>query len=561
MPSPLRILSVSKGLLLCFLAILRVFESAAHAQLELTQLTPPVVQVGTKTEVAATGKFPNWPPTITCDRADVHVTPEEKSGVFQVHAEEGAYPGVAWMRLHDTDSTSTALPIFITRAPVSNETEPNDRVVEAQAVSLPAVVSGKLAKNGDSDLFRVELRKGEQLIATVVANEVLESPMDAVLQVCDSDGNVLRQAEDTRGLDPQLHYRAEKNEVVHLRVFAFPSTPNSSIRYAGGSNYQYLLCLTTGPYFDHDLRAVESQMFVEAVGFNRENGQQLSSSPPTQMSPRTSYFNAGLGWSWQRGFETELNENRVIPETQDRVESLPALFVGTIDERDETKRCLFDLEEGKTYRMEVKSRRLGYQLDARLELRDAVTSEVLASNDDMGRNDFDSRIQYKAAKTGAVELLLLDTLGTFSHRHSYQLLVAEAAPSFGLKVDQDRFHVEAGKSIDLPVTIVRESGFAGVIELKVEGLPDHVTWEPVVSESKGDSSKSVQLKLTTEASASGPFSFRIVGQAQGQDAQDGSEEERKALFPQAARFQRLPAVAYSQAWLHIKPSPSSASSP
>jgi hypothetical protein len=46
-----------------------------------------------------------------------------------------------------------------------------------------------------------------------------------------------------------------------------------------------------------------------------------------------------------------------------------------------------------------------------------------------------------------------------------------------------------------------------------------VSAEPVVSEGKGDSSKSVKLKLTAEEGITANAPFRIVGRVTGEDEQ------------------------------------------
>ena len=90
-------------------------------------------------------------------------------------------------------------------------------------------------------------------MADVLANQVLKSPMDAVLQIASAEGFLLAQADDSPGLDPRLVFTAPEAGDYFVRIFAFPETPNSSIRYAGGNDYLYRLTLTTGPYLHHTL--------------------------------------------------------------------------------------------------------------------------------------------------------------------------------------------------------------------------------------------------------------------------------------------------------------------
>jgi hypothetical protein len=79
-------------------------------------------------------------------------------------------------------------------------------------------------------------------------------------------------------------------------------------------------------------------------------------------------------------------------------------------------------------------------------------------------------------------------------------------------VAADAFTLEKGKALEIPVTVSRKGGYAETIEIVAVDLPEGVTVEAVKSEPKGDSAKSVKLKLSTDK----PFEatrFRIIGKA------------------------------------------------
>src|SRR5690606_35080639 len=115
--------------------------------------------------------------------------------------------------------------LVVQSEPVTLEAEPNDHPAQTTAVAMPATVVGRLEKNEDVDGFRVALESGQTLVASCLAHRVLGSPMDAVLQLCDADGNVLAQSDDERGIDPQIVYNAAERRELIVRLFAFPETP------------------------------------------------------------------------------------------------------------------------------------------------------------------------------------------------------------------------------------------------------------------------------------------------------------------------------------------------
>ena len=75
-------------------------------------------------------------------------------------------------------------------APECLEQEPNDDPAEAQPVTLPVIVNGRIDRPGDCDVFRFEGRAGQKIVAEVDARK-LDSPLDSVLKLTDADGRQL----------------------------------------------------------------------------------------------------------------------------------------------------------------------------------------------------------------------------------------------------------------------------------------------------------------------------------------------------------------------------------
>jgi hypothetical protein len=74
---------------------------------------------------------------------------------------------------------------------------------------------------------------------------------------------------DTWGVSKSFEAPATGPYIV--RLFAFPSTPDSSIRFAGGSAFVYRLTLTTGGYLDYAFPLAvgrDGPQTVKAIGWN-----------------------------------------------------------------------------------------------------------------------------------------------------------------------------------------------------------------------------------------------------------------------------------------------------
>ena len=175
---------------------------------------------------------------------------EKDKGKFSVTVPANAPLGVAWLRFHDDTGASPLRPFVVGALPEVNETEPNDDAKTAAPVVMPAVVNGVLSKTGDVDCFAVKLKKGETLVASLEAHRTLRSPIDAVLQILSAEGTVLEQNHDARGLDPEVACTAPVDGSYVVRLFAFPSQPDSSIRHFGSPACVYRLTLTAGEFVD-----------------------------------------------------------------------------------------------------------------------------------------------------------------------------------------------------------------------------------------------------------------------------------------------------------------------
>jgi len=114
---------------------------------------------------------------------------------------------------------------------------------------------------------------------------------------------------------------------------------------------------------------------------------------------------------------------------------------------------------------------------------------------------------------GKYHIELRDLHAEGSARHLYRLRALVAEPDFDLTLTGDRFVLHPGKPLDIPIAIERRHGFAGEVEISVEGLPQGVAATTVQSGAAA-SAKSVTLRLIAEAGTAS-LPIRIIGKARG----------------------------------------------
>jgi hypothetical protein len=486
---------------------------AVAAAPEAKYLFPAGAARGTTLEVAAAGNMGGWPALAWISRPGVSVSAAAEQGKFSVTVAPEAVPGVYWIRLYNAEGAATPLPFVVGTLPEVNEQEPNDNAAKAQA--LPAsslVVNGRLEKRGDVDTFAVSLTKGQTLVASVAAHETLGSPMDAVLQVVSARGSVLAQNDDQRGVDPLLAFTPPAEGVYHVRTFAFPSTPDASISFAGGENFIYRLTLTTLGLLDGALPLAVTRgeaATVEACGWNLADADKRRTlEPPTGDS--IELFSPQ--WAGSIALPVVPHRSLVEVEPNDAAHAqsleLPATMTGRIGEPRDLDAYRFRLAKGEAWQFKVESRALGYPLDAVLELFDAA-GKSLARADDLGGN-VDAELKYTAPADGDYTLIVSDLYKHGGPRYLYRLTAAPLAADFAVSVPAHGYVLEIGKPLEIVLNIDRRHNFAGEIDFQVMGLPPGVTLAPAKSAATGDRAQTVKLSLTAAAGAfSGPI--RIVG--------------------------------------------------
>ncbi len=479
----------------------------------VTALFPAGVQAGQTATVKLQGAVGTAPVEVWIDRSDLTVTASEKPDEFTFTATGDARPEVAWVRWHNAEGASDLRSFVIGTLPEIAEVEPNNATKEAQAIPpSPVIVNGSLHKSGELDTFAVRLKAGETLVASVEANRTLPSPMDAVLQLVDTQGFVIEQNDDWLASDPQLVWTAPADGTWHVRLFAFPSTPDSTIQYAGGANSIYRLLLTTGPVINHVVPLLKQPGEVTPHGWNLPaekltlNGDLsvLRLSPFSNGSPATVTFSVDC--------LPEPNGSLVIEDAAAAIQKLtiPSSVTGTIETPGDSDRYQFFGMKGQALRFRTQSKSLGSQLDPVVRFLNS-TGEVVTVQDDSGElvdPNFDIVIPVDDNYTVEVS----DRYQTGSEWHFYALTLLPETPDLELSVAGNRFTLDRAKPLEIPVTINRLAGLNVPIQFTVEGLPAGVTFEPVESKPEGDTAKAVTLKLSVaadSAAARGPI--QIVG--------------------------------------------------
>jgi len=538
---------VSFGMTWVLPLALAATSSAAPPRLDW--IYPAGVRRGASVEVTVGGNFDEWPLTAWVDRAGLVIESASEKGILTVTAAAEAAPGVYLMRLHGESGGSALRSILVGTLRETIEKEPNNEPERCQRIESPALlVNGRFERRGDVDVYEVSLESGETLVADLVSNAWIGSPADAVLQLLSSDGFVIAQSDDEPGLDPRIVFRAPAAGSYLVRAFAFPEVPTSQIQLAGGDDFVYRLTFTTQGFVDYAFPLAVQEADggeVQLLGWNLgANAPRLAVSESDVADPLEMFLpNAG-------GFAqivTVPNATHIAVEPESSATStprglqLPVTVSGRIDKPGDVDAFYFSAQKGDSLSIVADAWELGFALDPVLRLFDS-SGELVAEADDIDREHRDAEMTHRAASDGKLRLEIGDRYGDGGPRYLYRLTLAEALPDFELSVAADAFVVKSGDSLDIPVTIARHNGFIDEIEITAVDLPAGARAEPVVSKGKGDSSKSVKLRVSASGIPGGSTT-RIEGKSRG----DG-DQVRAAIAP--VRGQRL---GTTNLWLGVTP--------
>lgn len=201
------------------------------------------------------------------------------------------------------------VPFAVDTLPECFESEPNNSIASAQSVAAPVIVNGRIDPPGDWDVFRLEGRAGDELVAEVHARR-LDSPLDSVLKLTDATGRQLAFNDD-------LEDKGSGLTTHHADSYLRATLPSDGVYYIhlgdaqrkGGEEYAYRLHISP-PRPDFELRAVPSSI----------NARAGVSAPFTVFALRKDGFTNEITLELKdapNGFKLD---GGVIPANQDRIQ-------------------------------------------------------------------------------------------------------------------------------------------------------------------------------------------------------------------------------------------------
>ena len=198
-------------------------------------------------------------------QAGVPVTPQIKGWNLQdavlTALPKDAAPGIHTLVANRKGLISNPVPFAVDKLPSAFEVEPNNVPANAQKVTLPIIINGRIDRPDDWDVFAFTGKSNETIVAEVMARR-LDSPLDSVIKLTDAAGKVLAFNDDHEDLAGGANtHQADSYFLAKLPAAGTYCVHIGDTARKGGDEYAYRLRISN-PQPDFELRATPSSYRV-----------------------------------------------------------------------------------------------------------------------------------------------------------------------------------------------------------------------------------------------------------------------------------------------------------
>jgi hypothetical protein len=562
------------------LALVATCPPSAFAQLpapDLSRLNPPSARAGETLNVSVYGSNLEELAELRFSHAGItaeRVTekpdeffPEPKSvgSSFSVTVAENVPPGIYEARAVSYLGISTARAFVVAPANSNEVAEEGDHSTrdKAMPIEINSIIKGDVPSRG-IDWYRFMAKANERVLLEIHA-ERIDSRLDGMLIVYDSNGREVSRNRERYGRDPFLEVSAERDGEYLLAV--------SDILYRGGAEHFYRLTISDRPHIDFVFPPAGEPGSTKTYtlfgrnlpGSSLSSGISLAGQPLESLSveitlPKVASTPIGFhpGEPRQgllRGFDYRFNGSNVVrigfatapvmledPATNNQRVDVPSELAARFDKANDEDVYQFATQKGKTYCLESVADRMTSRVDTYLVLHKITKADdgtetltQIADNDDMtsffrvdGKGSInpdtsDSAIVFTSDHDGDYSVTVVNQFGNGGPAEIYRLAIREPVSDFDLFATFERPlptnrtgysqtpTLRQGATAGININAPRQDGFDGDIVISAEDLPPGLSATPLVLSGKTDRG----ILVFSAASDAGSWAgdIRLVGRA------------------------------------------------
>ena len=450
---------------------------------------------------------------------------------FRLQIPANARPGCYGVHVQCTRGLSSPRAFMISTSPELIESGVNSSRDQAMQIFPGIIVNGQTDESA-SDIYRLDLKTGEQ-IRISCESEALSSRVSAGLILYDETGKELDRDRNNSDRNAMVAMTSPENGSYFLHV--------SDFTYRGGPGYTYRLEVTRGPQvsflFPPAAQPGKKETFT-LYGRNlpgsdpskqvRVNNRLLETLEITTSLDSLEEFKGhgrirqamvpARAYRFQKGDDVSnpvpvgIASAPVVLEAETGTSGefqsvqLPCEIQGRFDRTRDLDRYRFEASKDDELWVECLAQRIGTTVDPVLTIervsRDPQAGETMkqmASADDLGDTgerrfplpSGDAAISFKVPEDGIYQVSILNLAGRGGTDQAYRLAIRTPSPGFELlAIPWRQVHIKnevdilspvlpAGGRTQIRIFAIRQGGFQGEIELKIDGLPPGVDCPPV----------------------------------------------------------------------------------
>ncbi len=364
-------------------------------------------------------------------------------------------------------------PFLVGDLPEFIETEPNSQPEKAERITLPVVVNGQIAGERDLDFFVFAAKAGEVVVIDTMAARI-GSPLDPVVEITDAKGKRMDVEQVRVGTDPVLAFRIPATGVYRVSI--------ANVSFHGGPQYVYRMTVSTEPFvasiFPPSAKAGETREveIFTLTGTGTRRIQKERVTFPTVPGP----------FRLRGSIALLAGEHAEVVATGDNHSALSAMELtapvsvsGRFLAADEEDWFRFTAKKGEAFTIGCRPFPETSAALPVVALFDAAGKPLAKASAAEGA-DRCAEIDWTAPTDGNYRVRLRDLQwGTRGGTEFlYRLSVKPSRPDFTLHLDPDYVNVVQGGKTEVDLSVRREGGFTGAIDLTATGLPEGVRFEP-----------------------------------------------------------------------------------
>ncbi|HSG70412.1 MAG TPA: hypothetical protein VLA12_08350, partial [Planctomycetaceae bacterium] len=395
--------------------------------------------------------------------------------------------------------------------------EPQAAEKPLSAADFPVNISGQIKKIREVDCFEfVADRTG--LITCTIEARILDSPLNAVLEIRDESNRIVFDVADTGGNDASLTFLATQGHRYRACLY--------DVDFRGNRSFVYRLGFRAGLRVLATIPAAAqpgTKRSFELLGYGLQTGRAELESVVRDLevsvnSPAMTSIPVDLPEVGTVAIPIRISDLPEVTEAESGLKlSAPVAVTGVLDERYGEDVYLLRGAQGEMFQIDLEAKRIGSPLDVTLTITDAEGKELVRSDD--LPNTTDAGIEWTAPADGEYRLVVSDVSGHSGQQLAlYRLAIRTSRPGFELSVPE-LIGVPLGGKATLSLKAQRTGGFKSAISVSASHLPEGVSVPEMLVIPEGQSELKIEISVSEQAAAvAGLVTFRGEASLGGSDS-------------------------------------------